>query len=312
MEQIIKGMPDGAEAIQKNFAELMGKTQGQAATFKDFADVAADMVKYSGGFSVAGVTITNAPFSNPWYAGQVIVGTSEKTGAIVAYYFGGGMKVTAVSDGKLVGWHELATTDKAGLIEWQANMDVKKGQMITFSSLGDFATGKLNNPIFKAKLSHNTGSAFPNAAESSEYWELVNPESYEISAKSKMFYGLDARWYRSGDRVLLNVGGSFNADGINQIGSMTVIGDKVPAQVFYVANYVPGLDYRQVVVLFLNFNTHSDWHGQIKLGTNDPSIQVSTWLGNAQMNKSDNGDAVPVEYYADPSTRAWGSGIPTV
>lgn len=93
---------------------------------------------------------------------------------------------------------------------------------------------------------------------------------------------------------------------------MTVTRDKVPVQVFYVANYVPGLDYKQVVVLFLNFNNHSDWHGRIKLGTNNFSTYVSTWLGNAQINKSDNVDAAPVELYADPSTRILGSGVPTV
>ena len=279
----------------------------------DLADIAnGGMVKFSGRYFVKDSKLSNAPFDG-WYILEVIEGSSEYMGMMRAVSFWDNVeKLTSINNGKIVGWKTVSTINDSIILQWQPDMDILKGQMITFSSLGDFATGKLTNPIFKAKVSHNTGFAFPNASDSSEYWELVNPESYEISAKSKMFYGLDARWYRSGDRVLINVGGSFNADGINQIGSMTVIGDKVPAQVFYAANYVPGLDYKQVVVLFLNFNTHSDWHGQIKLGSNDPSIYVSTWLGNAQMNKSDNGDAAPVEYYADPSTRIWGSGVPTV
>lgn len=207
MEQIIKGMPDGAEAIQKNFAELMGKTQGQAA---------ADMVKYSGGFSVAGVTIDNAPFSNPWYAGQVIVGTSEKTGAIVAYYFGGGMKVTAVSDGKIVGWRELATTDNAGLIDWQPNMDVKKGQLVTFKSLGTAKTGLLTFPIFMSLIDQNTGSSFP-AADSlmgvSGKWRLTNKDAYSYDIGQVNFpYGFGMQLTRIGNMVIPYPNGRMTAN----------------------------------------------------------------------------------------------------
>ena len=283
------------------------------ASFTDFDDLAnGGMNTYSGRYFVKDTKLLNAPFDG-WYSLEVVPGSSEYMGEIYALsYWDNTKKYTSVNNGKIVGWKTVSTMSDSVILNWRADMDILKGQMVTFSSLGDFATGKLTNPIFKAKVAHNTGSAFPNASDSSEYWELVNPESYEIYAKSKMFYGLDARWYRSGDRVLLNVGGSFNADGINQIGSMTVIGDKIPSETFYTANYFPGSDYKQVVVAFLNFNTHSDWHGQFKFGSNDPSIYVSTWLGNSQMNKSDNGDTTPVEYYADPATRVWSSGVPTL
>ncbi len=214
MEEIIKGMPDGAEAIQKNFAELVGKTQGQAATFKDFAEVAADMVKYSGAFTVAGVSIDNAPFANPWYVGQVITGTSEKTGAIVAYYFGGGMKVTAVSDGKIVGWHELATTDNAGLIDWQPNMDVKKGQLVTFKTLGTISTGLLTNPIFISLIDQNTGSTFP-AADSIEgvsgKWKLMNSDAFSLTINAELGNGAKADYIRHGNLTTVHPTTAFNS-----------------------------------------------------------------------------------------------------
>lgn len=279
----------------------------------DLADIAnGGMIKLSGRYFIKDSQLSNAPF-NGWYALEVIEGSSEYMGQMRAVSFWDNIvKYTSVNQGKIVGWKTISTINDSVILNWQPDMEIEKGQMITFSNLGDFATGKLTNPIFKAKVSHNTGSAFPSANDASSYWELVNPESYEISAKSTMFYGMTARWYRNGDKVILNAGGSFNTDGVNQIGSMTVIGDKVPKSAFYVADYLPGTDFKQVVVAFLNFNTHSDWHGQIKLGTNDPSVYVSTWLGNSQMGKSDNGDIAPVSYFADPSTRVWSAGVPTV
>ncbi|TYC49885.1 hypothetical protein ESZ50_04655 [Weissella muntiaci] len=300
------------DGIKKYLVPITGSFSTRQASFLDFVDVAADMHKYNGNWVSGNNAISNAPFQSN-YTVTVIEGADKTSGEIEVTSLTNGRKMySAVSGGKLLGWKEVVSTDVNTMLTWQPNMKIEAGQMITFSKVGDLKTGQLTNPIFKAKVAHTTGTTFPSAKDAATLWELVNVESYKISTQSMMFYGLTARWHRQGDRVMLNVGGTFNTDNVNQIGSMTVIGEKVPSTAFYVADYLPGTDARQVVVAFFNFNNHSDWHAQIKLGTNDPSIYVSSWLGNGQMGKGDSGDIVPVTYYADPLTRTWNAGVPTI
>jgi hypothetical protein len=302
---------NGSQVAMLNEANIFtipieGSFKTREATFTSFDDVALDMTKYPGRWFIADKKLINAPFAG-WYTVEVITGTSASTGTIIADYYAGGRKITAVSDGKIVGWRDVEFVSN-----WRPYMDVLAGQKITFRGMGDFGTGKLTNPTFIAKKDHNTGASFPSSADASDLWELANPESYEISTESSVFYGLGARWYRHGDEVLLNIGGTFNKDGINQIGSMVPVGDKIPSKAFYVADHLPGTTSKQVAFTYFTFNGHSDWHAQIKLGTNADDIYVSSWLGNSQMGTSDNGDAVALSYYADPTTKTWKAGVPTI
>ncbi|TYC50714.1 DUF2479 domain-containing protein [Weissella muntiaci] len=286
---------------------IEGSFKTRAATFVSFDDVALNMLKYPGRWFVADKQLTNAPFAG-WYTVEVITGSSATTGTIIADYYAGGRKITAVSDGKIVGWRDVEFVSN-----WRPNMNVLAGQKITFRDMGDFATGKLTNPTFIAKKDHNTGKSFPSSADASELWELANPESYEITAESTVFYGLNARWYRHGNIVLLDIGGTFNTDGVNQIIEMVPVGDKIPSPAFYVANYLPGTTQtRQIAFTYFTFNKHADWHAHIKLATNAPDINVSSWLGNSQMGKADNGDAVALTYYAEPASMTWNAGIPNI
>lgn len=285
---------------------IEGSFKTRPATFVSFDDVALNMLKYPGRWFITDKALTNAPFAG-WYTVEIITGSSASTGTIIADYYAGGRKITAVSDGKIVGWRDVEFVSN-----WRPDMDVLAGQKITFRDMGDFGNGKLTNPTFIAKKDHNTGTSFPSSADASDLWELANPESYEISTENSVFYGLGARWYRHGDEVLLNIGGTFNKDGINQIGSMVPIGDKIPSTAFYVADHLPGTTSKQVAFTYFTFNGHSDWHAQIKLGTNTNDIYVSSWLGNSQMGKTDNGDAVALSYYADPTTKTWNAGVPTI
>ncbi|TYC50748.1 DUF2479 domain-containing protein [Weissella muntiaci] len=286
---------------------IEGSFKTREATFVSFDDVALDMTKYPGLWFIKDKTLTNAPFAG-WYTVEVITGSSATTGTIVADYYAGGRKITAVSDGKIVGWRDIGFVSN-----WRPNMDVLAGQKITFRDMGDFGTGKLTNPTFIAKKDHNTGKSFPSSADASELWELANPESYEFTAESTVFYGLNARWYRHGNIVLLDIGGTFNKDGVNQISEMVPVGDKIPSSALYVANYLPGTTLtRQVAFTYFTFNDHSDWHAHIKLATNASDIYVSSWLGNSQMGTADNGDAVALNYYAEPASMTWNAGVPNI
>ncbi|TYC49602.1 DUF2479 domain-containing protein [Weissella muntiaci] len=186
---------------------IEGSFKTREATFTSFDDVAKDMTKFPGNWYVADKNLTNAPFSS-WYTVHIITGTSFTTGTIVANYLGGGTKITAVSDGKIVGWKQLATLDDVKVLNWQPNMPVKKGQLITFKSLGAATTGLLTNPVFMSLVDQNTGTSFP-AADSIEgvsgKWKLINPDSYTISYVIDS-YALKFNFKRRGNNVSLVTG----------------------------------------------------------------------------------------------------------
>ena len=203
----IRGEDNDFTKSNKFELPIDGSFKTREAVFSSFDDVAKDMTKYPGDWYVADKALTNSPFSN-WYTVHIITGTSFTTGTIVANYLGGGTKITAVSDGKIVGWKKLATLEDVKVLDWQANMDVKKGQLITFKSLGNDTTGILSNPIFMSLIDQNIGTSFP-AADSIEgvggKWKLINPDAYSITYVINS-YALKFNFKRRGNNVSLVTG----------------------------------------------------------------------------------------------------------
>ena len=172
----------------------------------DLADIAnGGMIKFSGRYFIKDSKLANAPFDG-WYALEVIEGSSEYMGQMRAVSFWDNVeKYTSVNQGKIVGWKKVITDDVNGVLTWQPNMDVLKGQMITFPSLGTAETGLLVNPVFMSLINQNTGSSFP-AADSIEgvsgKWKLINPDAYSISFILKT-YAVDFNFKRRGNNVSL-------------------------------------------------------------------------------------------------------------
>lgn len=81
---------------------------------------------------------------------------------------------------------------------WQPNTQYSIGDLVTFNSLGTYATGKLTNPVFKAIQTHVSDTTFPSSANTQ--WVLVNSSAYYIEY-NYMSYAVDFYFKRFGKVV---------------------------------------------------------------------------------------------------------------
>lgn len=96
-------------------APINGAIATRAATFTDFADVAAHMYTYAGNWYVKDTAITNSPVAGmTWYMVEVVPGNSFTTGTIRVNKYVGNSYFVEVDNGVLGTWHRVATDTDIG------------------------------------------------------------------------------------------------------------------------------------------------------------------------------------------------------
>lgn len=96
-------------------APINGALATRAATFTDFADVAAHMDTYAGNWYVKDTAIANSPVANMlWYAVDVIPGNTGTVGVIRVSQYGKNAYFAIPNNTVLGTWHRVATDTDIG------------------------------------------------------------------------------------------------------------------------------------------------------------------------------------------------------
>lgn len=98
-------------------APINGALATRAATFTDFADVAAHMDTYAGNWYVKDTAIANSPVANMlWYAVDVIPGNAGTVGVIRVSQYGKNAYFAIPNNTVLGTWHRVATDTDIGSV----------------------------------------------------------------------------------------------------------------------------------------------------------------------------------------------------